>query len=83
MMQLPVRDICHDHSGNRGSGIVGRPLIAHLLARGQSVVGLCRHPEEMDTSGLRWLKGDVSKPKLGLDDNEWQQLCREVDSIFI
>ncbi|AGF77435.1 nucleoside-diphosphate-sugar epimerase [Desulfocapsa sulfexigens DSM 10523] len=65
-----------------GSGIIGRPLIDLLLARGQRVTALCRHPEEPDSSQLRWLTGDVSKPLLGLPDEEWQQLCREVDSIF-
>jgi len=65
-----------------GSGIVGRPLINHLLARGHEVIGLCRNPENVNTAHLRWIKGDVSSPRLGLSNSEWQQLCEEVNSIF-
>ena len=65
-----------------GSGIVGRPLIAELLSRGNKVIGLCRNPQSPDTSRLRWLAGDVSKPRLGQSEEIWQNLCEEVDTIF-
>jgi nucleoside-diphosphate-sugar epimerase len=65
-----------------GSGIVGRPLINHLLARGHEVIGLCRNPESNNTPHLRWIKGDVGTPGLGISDSAWQQLCEEVESIF-
>jgi nucleoside-diphosphate-sugar epimerase len=65
-----------------GSGIVGRPLIQHLLSQGHTVIGLCRHPEGADTPQLRWLKADVSRPRFGQTEDEWQELCEEVDTIF-
>ena len=65
-----------------GSGIVGRPLIDHLLARGHRVIGLCRNPKDTNTPQLCWLTGDVSKPRLGQNDKEWQRLCEEVGTIF-
>ena len=67
-----------------GSGIVGRPLIKHLLARGHKVIALCRNPGDTDKTipQLRWIAGDVSKPRLGQNEREWQQLCEEVNSIF-
>lgn len=64
------------------SGIVGRPLVARLLAEGYEVIGLCRQPEDEDTPHLKWLAGDVSKPRLGQNQDTWKQLCREVDTIF-
>lgn len=65
-----------------GSGIVGRPLIAQLLSRGEKIIALCRHPKEKDTSPLRWLEGDVSKKRLGLTKDVWQGLFQEIDTIF-
>ena len=65
-----------------GSGIVGRPLIDQLLSRGNEVISLCRHPERDNTPHLRWIAGDVSKPRLGQSDKDYQQLCQEVSAIF-
>jgi len=64
------------------SGIVGRPLVDQLLARGYEVIGLCRHPEKNNTPHLQWIAGDVSKPRLGQNKEIWQHLCREIDTIF-
>lgn len=65
-----------------GSGIVGRPLIEQLLALGHTVIGLCRDPKGAETPQLRWIKADVSQARFGQSEDEWQQLCREVDTIF-
>lgn len=65
-----------------GSGIVGRPLIDHLLSRGNKVIGLCRHPARTENPHLRWIAGDVSKPRLGQSVKDYQQLCLEIRAIF-
>jgi nucleoside-diphosphate-sugar epimerase len=65
-----------------GNGILGTPLINTLLKRNHQVIGLCRTPPESDREGLRWLTGDVSLPRLGLRDEEWQLLVRDVSAIF-
>jgi nucleoside-diphosphate-sugar epimerase len=65
------------------NGIVGRPLVKLLLSRGHKVIGLCRHPDRsVNVSGLQWLEGDVSKQRLGQSEENWQNLCREVNTIF-
>ena len=64
------------------SGIVGRPLVDHLLADGYEVIGLCRHPGKNSIPHLQWLTGDVSKPRLGQSKETWQQLCQKIDTIF-
>ncbi len=64
------------------SGILGKPLVKELLNRRQSIIGLCRTPPTWTEPGLRWLTGDVSKPHLGLSDNDWQMLTCEVLEIF-
>ena len=65
-----------------GSGILGRPLIRNLLQQGHEVIGLCRTPPEEKHRTLRWLKGDVSKPMLGLDEQTWRNLETGLSAIF-
>ena len=65
-----------------GSGIVGRSLISRLLNRGETVIGLCRNPKEKDRASLRWVAGDVSKERLGLEKELWERISSETDTIF-
>lgn len=65
-----------------GSGIVGRSLIPHLLTRGETVIALCRNPKEKSSAHLRWMTGDVSKERFGLDNEIWESISREIDTIF-
>jgi nucleoside-diphosphate-sugar epimerase len=64
------------------SGILGRPLLAQLLASGEQIIGLCRNPPAPTTKQLRWLRGDVAKPHLGLAGDVWQQLTGDLSQIF-
>lgn len=64
------------------SGILGKPLIKELLDQNRTIIGLCRTPPATSTPDLRWLTGDVSKPHLGLSDDDYQMLSREVSEIF-
>ncbi len=65
-----------------GSGIVGRPLIDLLSSQGHKVIALCRNPKTESTTNVRWIIGDVSKPRFGQSIDIWQSLCEEVDTIF-
>jgi len=45
-----------------GCGDLGRRVAQGLLARGDQVWALRRHPPEHDASGIQWLRGDLSQP---------------------
>ncbi|GAI25443.1 unnamed protein product, partial [marine sediment metagenome] len=50
-----------------GSGFIGHTLIEKLLARGQKVYSLSRHPPA-EAKNLIPLTGDITLPNLGLVD---------------
>ncbi len=64
------------------SGIVGRQLVTQLQEKGHTVTGLCRKPPLQEKNGICYLRGDVSRPQLGLGESEWSRLCRETEVIF-
>lgn len=75
-----------------GSGLLGRPLVACLLARGASVRVLCRRPpwaasesEEAWTgpagASAVWVPGDVAQPRLGLDEARWAEVVADTATI--
>ena len=45
-----------------GCGDLGQRAARRLLARGDTVYALRRHPPADDASGIRWLAGDISQP---------------------
>lgn len=45
-----------------GCGDLGQRVAQRLLARGDEVWALRRHPPESDGSGIRWLAGDLTQP---------------------
>jgi len=45
-----------------GCGDLGLRAARRLLARGAEVHALRRHPPAGDTSGIRWLQGDITRP---------------------
>lgn len=45
-----------------GCGDLGQRAARLLLARGDEVYALRRHPPAADTSGIRWLQGDITQP---------------------
>jgi thioester reductase-like protein len=55
------------------SGFLGRALIRQLRAAGLRVIGMSRG------EGLR---GDVRLPHFGWDEDEWQRMIEEVDTVF-
>ncbi|GEM_PF-28564 len=68
-----------------GTGLIGRPLVARLIERSESVTVVCRRPPgtagaeapEMDWDGqvrLRWTAGDVALPHFGLSPEAWAEL---------
>ena len=68
-----------------GTGIVGRPLVAALLAAGNQVTVLSRKIPKKDGSAghsFTHLAGDVSLPRLGLDADTYRNLCDSVDTVF-
>lgn len=64
------------------SGILGRPLIAHIQKQGHEIIGLCRNPPTENKTSIQWLAGDVSQPHLGLDEETWLQLNHDLSQIF-
>lgn len=45
-----------------GCGDLGQRAARRLLARGDTVHALRRHPPANDASGIRWLPGDIARP---------------------
>lgn len=45
-----------------GCGDLGQRAARRLLARGDTVYALRRHPPADDASGIHWLAGDISRP---------------------
>jgi nucleoside-diphosphate-sugar epimerase len=45
-----------------GCGDLGMRVAQCLLARGDEVLALRRHPPAMDTDGIQWLRGDLTRP---------------------
>ena len=58
------------------SGFLGKALTPKLIARGDTVFGLSRHPPEM-SKGLFPLVGDVTLPNLGL-----KEAPNNLDSVY-
>ncbi|MDE2309081.1 MAG: NAD(P)H-binding protein [Xanthomonadaceae bacterium] len=46
-----------------GCGDLGRRVAQRLLARGDEVWALRRHPPAPDDGGIRWLRGDLTRPE--------------------
>ncbi|MFC5740202.1 SDR family oxidoreductase [Dyella tabacisoli] len=46
-----------------GCGDLGQRVARQLLARGDAVWALRRHPPAADDSGIRWLQGDLTRPE--------------------
>lgn len=69
-----------------GTGVVGRPLVAALLAMGREVVVLSRKaPKNNDFlahPGCTHLPGDVSLPELGLAPETYRGLADSLTTIF-
>lgn len=69
-----------------GTGVVGRPLVAALLAMGREVQVLSRTaPRNGDLlahPGCTHLQGDVSQPRLGLAPETYRALAQSVTAIF-
>lgn len=45
-----------------GCGDLGQRAARRLLARGDAVYALRRHPPAHDSSGIHWLQGDITRP---------------------
>ncbi len=69
-----------------GTGVVGRPLVAALLAMGREVWVLSRkvprHGEFLAHPACTHLQGDVSQPQLGLAPEPYRALADSVTTIF-
>ncbi|AHH99170.1 SDR family oxidoreductase [Kutzneria albida] len=73
------------------SGLVGSEVVARLLSAGHEVVALVHRVENLIGNNgrplhapegrLRLIKGDVTRPDLGLDRPEWTNLAGGVDRI--
>ena len=55
-----------------------------LRGRGERALheALGRAPAEAERTRVRWVRGDIEAPQLGLSDPEWRRLAGEVDEIF-
>ncbi|RUM36080.1 MAG: hypothetical protein DSY50_03150 [Desulfobulbus sp.] len=68
-----------------GTGILGKHLVTRFLANGHRVTILCRNPKPdlFPTSNQpRWLQGDVSLARLGLEQKSYQSLVKTTDTVF-
>lgn len=69
-----------------GTGVVGRPLVAALLAMGRKVQVLSRktpkNDDDLSHPGCSHLQGDVSLPELGLAPETYRELTDSVTTIF-
>lgn len=65
-LECPVALQAENESGRRillaGAGYLCRRAATLLLAGGDQVWGLRRRPPPFDTSGIRWLKADLTRP---------------------
>lgn len=69
------------------AGLLGGELTGQLIARGYEVIGLvnrnpeiCRNDHSV-VEGIRTIKGDITAPRFGLDDDAWNALAGEIDLI--
>lgn len=69
-----------------GTGVVGRPLVAALLAMGKKVWVLSRKMPKTDAflahPACTHLQGDVSQPRLGLATETYRALADSITTIF-
>lgn len=69
-----------------GTGVVGRPLVAALLAMDKEVVILSRKLPKNENGAANpactHLQGDVAQPLLGLNAEQYQELAASITTIF-
>ncbi|GIF23856.1 thioester reductase-like protein [Actinoplanes tereljensis] len=69
------------------AGLVGAEVCARLIKNNHQVYGLVHHVRTLTANsgrpvtGVDLIPGDVTQPRLGLDDATWRKLADEVDLI--
>lgn len=68
------------------SGLVGSGLLNLLSSKSRSFILLSREPEKLQsfgrTSSCKVLKGDITRPHLGLDDHTYAEQTRSITEII-
>ncbi|GAA2634888.1 SDR family oxidoreductase [Paractinoplanes durhamensis] len=63
------------------AGLVGTEVCARLNRNGHEVYGLVHHVRTLVGNNAELIPGDVTQPRLGLDETTWQTLTNKVDLI--
>jgi nucleoside-diphosphate-sugar epimerase len=65
------------------SGVVGGAILRELAARGEARRVIClTHRGHVSIEGVRVLRSDLSRPRMGLDPDDYRQLVRDTDVVI-